>query len=395
MRRHTPAYTQHVREAEPARVAVSWDLPGTGAPGPKGFLSFETREEMLLWYSRQTPKCCYEILRETAPIALGFDIECKFADERHERVRIREGLDRDPGVFLEQLMRRMGEAFPKLAGRTPLKSSSHKPGAKISWHLKYADLFLRDMRDRDAFKADVTAKLGSLVPLIDTGIWGSNHNLRLPWSHKKGDASRPLIPADCNAAWSPDAIHGVERHMWTYVPPGATPVYDLPPPGATPVYDLPPPDARKRERAVASTDVRATCPRAMTHTRVEFETAFGMTYEAFLGFMKALPAAGGCGKPRSYDGDDVSAEIYWYTCEVHTWHWRSVRAGAADTHLVTTRCARSGALHCEITGPALPAGRRPPGGAQARRCQAWAARKCSTACLSLAAGWRSFASASG
>ena len=307
---YTPDYRRHVVKAPPGRIAVGIDKADS-VPGAKRFISFASHEEMLMWYSAQEPKCCYEVLRETAPIALGFDIDFKFANQLHECVRVREGLDRDPDSFLEQLLRRLEAAFPKLAGRTPLKSCSHRAGVKISFHLKYADLFLRDMNDRWAFKLSVGERLGALVPLIDTGIWGLNHNVRLPWSHKMDDASRVLVPEGQSAVWSPDMVAEVKRHMWTFIPPGAVPFCDG--------HD----HVQSRKRGPVPRDGRSIVPRvsprhSLTMTRDSFQRTYGMTYDAFVRTLEALPAAGGCGSPRRHIGDDVGTSIYWLTERDHT-----------------------------------------------------------------------------
>ena len=72
----TPEYLQHVVNAPPHKLSVAWDRLNrrTGKLG-KGFLSFETTDALLEWYAKQTPKCCYEVLREGAPIAVAFDID--------------------------------------------------------------------------------------------------------------------------------------------------------------------------------------------------------------------------------------------------------------------------------------------------------------------------------
>jgi hypothetical protein len=148
-------YEKHVEYAPPGMRSLAWDKRGAWNPEKqefktvKEYTSFPDLKAMLQYYAAEKEKCCYEILRETAPIAVCFDIECEFEQPRHEAVRVREGLSRAPDEFLQQIRARVEVAFPKLAcAAPPLVSASHKPGAKISFHLKYESLYLRDMNDR-------------------------------------------------------------------------------------------------------------------------------------------------------------------------------------------------------------------------------------------------------
>jgi hypothetical protein len=70
----TPEYVGHVVEAAPHKLSVAWDRWNMRKNRlGKGFLSFESPSDMLSWYNMQEERCCYEILRETAPIAVAFD----------------------------------------------------------------------------------------------------------------------------------------------------------------------------------------------------------------------------------------------------------------------------------------------------------------------------------
>ena len=127
----TPEYNEHVKFAPSDKRSAAWDRwnQQKGKLG-KGYLSFEDDRAFLAWYAKQSPKCCYEILREVAPIAVGFDIDCTFAKEDHAAVIQSECLSRDPDAFLATILERIGNAFPRLQGVVPLKSTSHKPGEK-------------------------------------------------------------------------------------------------------------------------------------------------------------------------------------------------------------------------------------------------------------------------
>lgn len=167
------------------------------------------------------------MLRETAPIAVAFDIDCSFGKERHEPVIQREGLSREPEAFLAAVVERIGLAFPQLRGAVPLVCTSHVPGKKLSYHLKYAGAYLRDMAERDYFTGEIRARLASLIPLVDPSVYSLRRQMRLPFSYKFGDASRPLLPAGHEkfaAGDAPDSV-AVLEHMWTVVPTSAAPFY--------------------------------------------------------------------------------------------------------------------------------------------------------------------------
>ena len=170
--------------------------------------------------------------------------------------------------------------------------------------MKYESLYLRDMTDRDAFKRDAVAKLGTLIPLIDVGVWAQRKNMRLCWSHKLGDPSRPLVPVGHDGAWSPQAIAEVERHMWTVVPPEATPFYDEPPgveaAGAAP--------SRKRNAPAAGEPDTPDAPAPQVHAQTQskraktmsaerFCTLTGKTYDELIEFMDELPGLNKCLRP--------------------------------------------------------------------------------------------------
>jgi hypothetical protein len=225
-RSHTPEYTEHVVNAPPRRLSVAFDRWNTRENKlGKGYLSFESASALLAWYSTHSPKCCYEILRETAPIAVAFDIDCTFGKERHEPVIAREGLSREPDAFLASVLERIGQAFPQLRGAAPLVCTSHKPGAKLSFHIKFPGAYLRDMAERDAFTAQIKDRLATLIPLVDNGVYSLRRQMRLPFSHKFGDSARALLPAGFAAADAPD-LAAVLLHMWTTVPADAAPFYD-------------------------------------------------------------------------------------------------------------------------------------------------------------------------
>ena len=219
---HTPEYTEHVVNAAPHRLSVSWDRWNTRENKlGKGYLSFETRAELAAWYARQPQRCVYEILRETAPISVGFDVECDFKKRSHLDVREALHLSKDPDAFLADVRRRLEAVFPQLAREDPFVSNSHKPGAKLSFHLKYAHLYLRDMEHRDQLTRVIREQLEELVPVVDPSVYSLRRQMRLLWSHKHGDSSRPLLPVPAPPEMDAATL---EAHSWTAVRPGAVPL---------------------------------------------------------------------------------------------------------------------------------------------------------------------------
>jgi hypothetical protein len=192
---HTPEYDEHVVKAPAHNLAAAFDRWNARENKlGKGFRSFETSDALLTWYAKQTPKSCYELLRETAPIALGFDIECEFGNDNHSPVMEREGLSREPDAFIDTVLERIRLAFPQLHSEVPLVCTSHKTGVKLSFHLKFARFSLRNMAERDAFTREIRERLALLIPLVDPSVYSKRRQMRLPFSHKFGDSTRPLLP---------------------------------------------------------------------------------------------------------------------------------------------------------------------------------------------------------
>jgi hypothetical protein len=210
IRECTPDYQMHVNAALPHYLAASCDN-GVGK-GTKFFFGFATIEKFLAWYDRQNPKCCYEILRSSLPVAVAFDIECETDDERHCAVRAAHGLSLDADRFLGQLVHVVVTRLPQLAPHPPFVSSSHAVGRKLSFHLKFEFVILPTMADRDRFKQLVLAVFGDFVPVIDPSVYSKNKNMRLLFSSKWGSTARPLVAVGAETA--PFSAAAVAQHMW-------------------------------------------------------------------------------------------------------------------------------------------------------------------------------------
>jgi len=319
----TPEYDEHVVKALPYKRSVAWDRwnQRKGKLG-KGYLSFETTDALLSWYAKhccQQPKCCYEILREVAPIAVAFDIDCTFAKEDHAAVVKREGLSHDPDAFLATILERIGNAFPQLRGVVPLKSTSHKPGEKLSFHLKFPGWYLKDMTERDRFTAEIRHRLADLIPLIDPQVYSLRRQMRLLFSHKYGDSSRPLLP-DGFVAGAPPDMDLVLKHMWSFVPADAVPFY---PEGVAVPMEMQEERRRnetKRKRPSDSApsegvarDESITRER-YTMTRAAFAELYGISFDEYYTGVLSTWLVGGVAEAHllpSDENDLVGAEIYW------------------------------------------------------------------------------------
>ena len=223
---HTPDYKASVIDAPPNHLAVACDKPGT--QGSKWFFSFPTISALLQWYEARTPKCCYEILRETLPVCVAFDVEYEFLNPRHEEKLDTCQLSKAPDEFLRQLIHAIAQRLPQLAAQPPLVSSSHAQNKKISFHIKYDGFVLPTMKDRDIFKQLVMVVFEDMVPLIDPSVYSKRKNMRLLFSHKYESPDRSLVPMTYHdGSYHPtngsfDAAV-TESHMWCIVPSTAIP----------------------------------------------------------------------------------------------------------------------------------------------------------------------------
>ena len=142
----------------------------------KGYISFASRAELFSWYKQQNPRCAYEILRESEPICLGFDIESDSTKEDHVEVRNKLKLGTDPAPFLANITRRLAVMFPQLADGDPLVSTSHKfrsdEVVKISFHLKYPHLRLDNMEQRQLLSN--VLRRSELFPVVDPQVYSLN-----------------------------------------------------------------------------------------------------------------------------------------------------------------------------------------------------------------------------
>jgi hypothetical protein len=311
----TPEYQAAVIDAPPSYFALSYDI-GRGCTdkrkgGQKAFEGFGTIDAMLTWYARTWRRCCYEILRESLPICVCFDLELDFSEANHLPVAELHGYRRDaPEAFLNHILERVMVAFPQLKeGPPPLLSSSHAAGRKHSWHVKYPGHCLPTQQNRDMFKMAVGRQLGDLVPCVDTSVYSRRKNMRLLYSHKHGDASRPLVPVGegSSAAF---CIEAVRAHMWTSVPTSAVPL-------TLDAADLrvrfAPPAARtsaKRPRPESGS------PTSEAHGGTDFSVRFGCTFEAYAARASHLLGDAG-GDPANHDAGDASC-LYWHTVRAHT-----------------------------------------------------------------------------
>lgn len=261
IRECTPEYKMFVKEAPHHHLAASCDN-GVGK-GTKNYFGFATLDAFLAWYEKHTPKACYEILRFSLPVSVAFDVECEFDKEQHQAVRVAHGLSFEPAEFLAQVSRVVATRLPQLATHTPVVSSSHALGKKISFHMKYAHVTLADMTERDKFKQLVLNVFGDFIPVIDPSVYDKNKNMRLLYSHKWGSSARPLVPV--GAETEPFNAAAVARHMWCVphadaVPFDFTPFStDLPRVALSPVADASTTCksssvSRKRSREAHATD---------------------------------------------------------------------------------------------------------------------------------------------
>ena len=257
----TPDYKMFVKEAPQHHLAASCDN-GVGK-GTKNYFGFANLDAFLAWYERHTPKACYEILRFSLPVSVAFDVECEFDKEQHQAVRVAHGMSLEPAEFLAQVSRVVATRLPQLAAHTPVVSSSHAPGRKISFHLKYAHVTLHDMTERDKFKQLVLNVFGDFIPVIDPSVYDKNKNMRLLYSHKWGSSARPLVPV--GAETEPFNAAAVAKHMWCVPHADAVPFDFTPFSSDLPSVVLPPvADAsttcksssvsRKRSRDAHATD---------------------------------------------------------------------------------------------------------------------------------------------
>jgi hypothetical protein len=68
----SPEYEAAVDDAPPSHFAIAYDL---NRKGSKTYLGFPTLDKLLEWYDRTRQRSCYEIIRETKPASVAFDLE--------------------------------------------------------------------------------------------------------------------------------------------------------------------------------------------------------------------------------------------------------------------------------------------------------------------------------
>ena len=200
----SPEYEAAVDHAPPSHFAIAYDL---NRKGSKTYLGFPTLGKLLEWYDRTRQRSCYEIIRETKPASVAFDLELEFSKPEHAAIAELHGFTRGaPGAFLETAVARITAEFPQLLdGAPPLVSTSHAPGVKHSFHIKYASHFLPTQAHRGAFGEAVRTKLADLVP-IDAGVYSRNRPMRLLYSAKGSDSTRSLVPAGSDTTFDIGAV---------------------------------------------------------------------------------------------------------------------------------------------------------------------------------------------
>ena len=237
----------------------------------------------------------------------------------------RENLSRESDAFLAAVADRIADAFPQLRGAAFLTCTSNKPGEKLSFHLKFPGFYLRDMAERDAFTREIGRRLASLLPLVDPSVYSKNRQMRMLFSHKLGDSSRPLLPAGFVAGDAPDMV-AVLEHMWTTVPADAVPFY---PDGVA--AEQPPPTERatrgpKRKLAgdaapapTSPASSRQAASHGYTMSRETFTARYGLSFDAYHAQVLAmLGDSDGDGEALLPAGDRVGAKlIYWRTRRPH------------------------------------------------------------------------------
>ena len=312
-RKVTPEYQAAVIDAPPTCFALSYDIGRVSSDkkkgGKKAYEGFATIDSMLTWYARTWRRCCYEIIRESLPICVCFDLEMDFSEAKHLSVAELHGYRRDaPEAFLEHILERVTAAFPQLKeGQPPLLSSSHAAGRKHSWHVKFPGHCLPTLQDRAAFKIAVGRLLGDLVPCVDTSVYDRSKNMRLLYSHKHGDASRPLVPVGEGSSAS-FCIKDVRAHMWTSVPTSAVPLtLDAADLVVTPTARR---TGAKRPRPESGS------PPSEAHGGANFSAVFGCTFAAYVARARHLLNGAG-DDPTNHDADDASC-LYWRTACEHT-----------------------------------------------------------------------------
>ena len=299
----SPEYEAAVDHAPPSHFAIAYDL---NRKGSKTYLGFPTLGKLLEWYDRTRQRSCYEIIRETKPASVAFDLELEFSKPEHAAIAELHGFTRGaPGAFLETAVARITAEFPQLLdGAPPLVSTSHAPGVKHSFHIKYASHFLPTQAHRVAFGEAVGTKLADLVPCIDASVYSRNRPMRLLYSAKGSDSTRSLVPAGSDTTFD---IGAVRDHMWSYVPESAVPL-DIP-------IISTPTDAPDGARGVKRQRTTSNTKTASPDFASRFESKFGCTYNSYLARAAAL--FGGAGTaPTPHDAADESC-TYWFTCAPH------------------------------------------------------------------------------
>jgi hypothetical protein len=179
LRNVSPSYQEHVLDAPGDHAALArdvFDVKGNIVKYWEGFVDNAAAARFYLSQSRET-RHWYEILRSTRPICVGLDVDFKLGDPappNHvsvmERLQLRA--TDSPDAFLAAVLARLFAALPVLGDSPRCVSSSHRPGRKVSFHIKFPAYTLPDMAARTLFKAVLSkGALADLFPCVDPTVY--------------------------------------------------------------------------------------------------------------------------------------------------------------------------------------------------------------------------------
>ena len=213
----------------------------------------------------------FEVLLQNQPLRVAFDLEYEFDKPRHAEVGKRLlGDSRDKADFLRAvLVRRVLPWISSLAGQpvttTECQCLDASDDGKLSFHVVVDKVFV-PAGSLDGFRHAVARELRDLFPLLDGGVYTSRP-MRLVGCTKVG-SRRCLLPVtsvgDVPFGATP-AFDGtftqelLERHMWTFVPPGAVALAGLGAP-APPPRGVNKPRSTRRGAAVGPEVLAALAP---------------------------------------------------------------------------------------------------------------------------------------
>ena len=196
------SYEEHVLNAPGDHAALARDVLNVEGKIVKYWEGLADNASAVRFYLSQPRETrhWYEILRATRPICVGLDVDFKLGDPAPpdhvsvmERLQIRA--TDSPDAFMAAVLARLFAALPVLGDSPRYVSSSHRPGRKVSFHIKFPAYTLPDMAARTLFKAVLTkGVLADLAPCVDPTVYDTNKAIRLLYSCKVDTASpRPCF----------------------------------------------------------------------------------------------------------------------------------------------------------------------------------------------------------